>query len=207
MASTFEHPFKPNVPISLADATELRAFEDIVAQAVDPTMTKAESLAWEARTNIKDAIRPPKFNGSIANIELMPLDEPYEKLQTLHEDGWQVSRLGNRVPRPSTDRNTQHRLERCLGFHMIADAISSGRGVVGELQLGLWYLPIGRIWEPAKGQQKNVSMNGGRSIVRVVTKPRHEPEAFMRLGKDSARIAVSALRQAMLHPLRNGMRK
>jgi hypothetical protein len=54
--------------IEFADINELVAFEDMVAQAIDPTCAKA----WASRRHLRDLIRPPKFNGTIADIKLIP---------------------------------------------------------------------------------------------------------------------------------------
>ncbi|HSX07281.1 MAG TPA: hypothetical protein VLG11_00100 [Candidatus Saccharimonadales bacterium] len=210
MSAEFNNPFTPNTAIQLADITELPPFEDIVAQVVDPDMTPAEKLAWDGRMHIRELIGAPKFrgkrfNGRITDIELTPLEDAYDRLQTAREDGWQLSARGGggRIASTVAEADEQLRTERCVGFHLAANAKSSGRGVIGEIQVGLWYLPVTRKtgierWNSAK----RTSWNGGRSVVRVVTRPKLEVENFIRLHDESRRIALSALKAAVENPYR-----
>lgn len=195
MSAEFVNPFTPNTVIRLADITEMPAFEDMVAQAVDPDMTTLQRQRWDSRPPIRDLIRPIAHNGSIVDIELTPLEDPYEKLQSARQDGW-VLKPGN-TPGSTKELNAQYRAERCLGFHFVANARSSGRGVIGEIQVGLWYLPVVR-YERAHTVKpsKQTGLGGGLSVKRVVTQPRLETENFIRSHDESVRVALSALADA-----------
>lgn len=201
MSAEFSHPFSPNIAIQLADITELPEFEDTVAELIDPRMSDAQRLAWDARSSIKDLIRPTKFNGRITEVELLPLDNPYAKLLTAREDGWRIPkhRFGG-----DTEANFELKASRCLGFYLTANAKSSGRGTIGQVQAGLWYFPVG-MQGVGNHQSRKSQSHGGRSVVRINTEPIIETKKFIGLERDSARIALDALRKAMQSPLRIGL--
>jgi hypothetical protein len=205
MSYEAQNPFTPNVPVKLANIDELPTAEDIAARFVDPEMTDEEWEHWMGRRDIRDFVRPPKVYGTLANIELTPLEDPYETLEELQKEGFKRPAGSNRPPRPTSEQDRTYRLEHCLGFYLVADALSTGKGTVGEVQLGMWYVPTARKWDSRRGPQKQSMHTGGRTVMRILTQSRLEKESFIRLGKDVARIALSDVRNSMLHPSQNDM--
>lgn len=117
---------KPGDAIRLDDIAQLPAFEDMLALHIHPTMTATEYAAWVGRVQLRDLIRPPKFNGTIADVELVLMDEPYARLLDARERGWHIAR----------GRNYRHTapeiiVESFRGFTFLADAKSSGKGQCG----------------------------------------------------------------------------
>jgi hypothetical protein len=82
--------FAPGTVVELSDITELAAFETCVAYNIDPDMVPSAREAWEARPHVRDLIRPPKFNGTIASIALEVMADPYERLLDAKERGWRT---------------------------------------------------------------------------------------------------------------------
>ena len=208
MTGEVKKPFRPGVAIQFESFSEVEAFENVVADLVDPNMSATEANNWHSRDNLQEIVGHPKikgrqFNGRMLGIELVPMQKPYTKLLSARNNGWKlplnVSRIGS-----TNELDGDYRARRCFGFHFTAQATSTGRGAIGEIQAGLWYLPVTR--HVASGNiQKRTVTNGGRSVVRIVTQPRFEEENFIRLSEDSERIALDVLVANMKRPLRIGM--
>lgn len=183
----------PNV-ISLSDVTELPQFEDIVAHDIY-AFKKAEHLqAWQGRIALRNLIRPPKFNGSIHNIEMIAMEEPYDRLLDTVERGWFLPGYNN--PRYDLDRAR----EETRGFVFSADAKSTGRGVIGQIQAEIWYMMVLR--------DKSGSFQLTRSnspVFRRMTKPKLETEKFIEVHEDARKVGLQVLRQNMMNPLRGGL--
>lgn len=203
MTNNFEHPFSPDMTIQLADITELPAFENSVASLIDPNMTKTEIDYWHGRENIKNIIRPAKFNGKITDISLLLIENPFDTLQNAKELGWDMPRGYNQNSKGS-DANIERKTNMCIGFSLLANAVSSGRGTIGQIQAGLWFLPVSHV-ERNGSITKLTSGHGGRTIIRVVSNPKIETENFMQLQAESNKIAFSALQKAMMQPIRAGL--
>src|SRR4051794_30297011 len=76
----------PGDVIKLSNITELTAFEDMIVDIVQPDHNPDK---WATREKLRDLIRPPRFNGTIADIELTVMADPYERLLDAPERGWQ----------------------------------------------------------------------------------------------------------------------
>ena len=186
------NPFNSQPVITLDDASMLRDFEDVIALYVAPWMTPTQNKTWEARTDIRDSLRPLKFNGRMANIALHSMEDPIEALRTVRERGFKFKsgqRLGSRLVRlRDLDEH-----EEVLGFSYTADAQSTGRGIIGQVQAELWYYP---------SRYENFSLGG---VIRAVTQPKIETEDFIRLEDESRSMALSALRIALRAAKPTGM--
>jgi hypothetical protein len=189
-AQPAEDLLKPGTVIELADSTQLSAFEDLIAQSVDPNYNPD---FWLARPKLRDLIRPPKFNGTIANIKLEVIGEPYERLLDARERGWQLGKGPGKFE--LSGESAQSRIEKYKGFSFTADAKSSGRGVIGQIQAELFYYPV--YDRPERHYDKE-----GKGVTRILTKPKIERERFIQLDETSRRIGFEVLKEAMKHPMR-----
>ncbi len=194
----------PGTVIKFGDIQQLREFEDVVATAIAPDMTATQRQAWEGRSNIVDSIRPPKFNGRMVDVELEVMDEPYERLLDARERGWALSKgAAHRM----TNEHNLEQSERYVGLSLTADAKSTRRREVGQVQAELWYGPVPtrpqshlRL-DNTKGRIIHSAPYGGQPIKRVITKPKLETEKFIELDQTARRIGFEVLREAMRHPI------
>ena len=192
----------PGTLIQLNSIADLAVFEDTIAEQIDPDMSPTMRVAWMGRAAIKDLIRPPKFNGTIANIGLVVMEEPYEQLLTARERGWKFNH-GKTSQQISSKENVTNSLK---GFTFIADAHSNGRGIIGQIQAELWFSEVPAYEKKNNTQlQKNTTAYGGRSVRRIITKPKIEEEKFYKLQKESERIGWAVLRAEMMRPITTPM--
>jgi hypothetical protein len=204
----------PGDLIRLDSVGELATFEDMVAEQIDSEMTTEMRDAWLARVATKDLIRPPKFNGSMASIGLVVMDEPYAQMLSARERGWA---FGSSIGRSGTSK--EYVIDSCRGFTLIADALSTGRGVIGQIQAEFWLCEVPRsnsvkIYSLKSGEKRKFVHNykqthnyGGLSVRRVITKPKLEVEKFYELQENSRRIGFEVLRTQMMHPIVQPMSK
>lgn len=224
-SSSAEELLLPGNIISFGDITELAAFEEVLAHVVNP---EHDVNLWAARIALRDLIRPPKFNGTIGNINLTVIENPYDRLLDAVDRGWRVGR-GVAQRALSTEKSRQL-IARFHGFGFTADAMSSGRGITGQIQTELWYYPLIPKVVPAgtKLRGYNITSSGekkefiytskkdllshanvdnlGKTINRVVAKPKYEKEKFIKLNEGSRRIGFELLQQAMMSPRVQPMR-
>jgi hypothetical protein len=197
----------PGDVIDFADITELAAFEDGLADVVQP---KHDPVLWAARRELRDLIRPPKFNGTIANVYLTVMANPYERLLDADMRGWtggpkMVLGKSHELSSQAADLHAS----RYIGFILTANAKSSGRGIIGQIQAEMWYFPIPpTIASAGKNYrtQNRLSNNYGETIRRIVTKPRYEMGLFLAHDASSRKIGFDKLRHAMAGPILTPMR-
>jgi len=201
MATNPEQQFEPGSIIRLTGVHELRALEDVVAEFIDPHMHDTWRQSWEGRQNIESLIRPPGYNGSLRDIELSVMEAPYEQLITSGEAGWKLhGRTGGRVFE-RTSEASRETIAKYIGFDLLCDARSSGKGVIGQVQTKLWYLPAPQYKDntsPTARAHRYTGAYGGRSVHRVVAKPRYEKEKFIQFDEDAKRVGLTVLRQMLL---------
>jgi len=206
----------PGDAILLENVDQLAAFEDAVAYEIDPSMTQGMRDAWMARAALKELIRPAKHRGRISDITLIVMDEPFERLMDARERGWRFQRTiyGTELPGGSQHHTKDETaIDSYQGYILTANAHSSGRGVIGQVQSELWYRRVrGTLRETAytiasgetrtyQHRGKKTSDNGGRSIRRYIAVPKVEPSAFIELDETSRRIGMAVLRRNMMHPI------
>lgn len=206
---------QPGDVIEFGDLREVPTFEDMVAVSIDdrisklfPERTNVLNLsAWAGRTAIRELISPPKFHGTIANVRLDVMEEPYERLIDARERGWKFQRGASNFQRTSDDALSVALLPEYRGFVLSADAKSSGRGTVGQIVAELWYAPVPFDFHNASSTlNQRTSLHGGSSVFRVITSPRLEKDNFYALNEESREIAFQVLRRNMKHPLVQPMR-
>src|ERR1700733_5001455 len=73
--------------INLDNMTQLTPFEEMVADKVHPEMRAAQHLvtAWGSRLMLKECLRPAGFEGSLNDIMLVAMGDPYHRLCTVNE--------------------------------------------------------------------------------------------------------------------------
>ena len=178
------------------------SFEDTVAEVVDPMLYGDRKAAWYGRSALRDQIYPSKFNGRLLDITLTVMDQPYDRLLDAQERGWRLNTGGSYNRESELNSDTKKRF---AGFIFSALAKSTGRPALGLVQSELWYFPIARIDNGYGSAYEHLKGNGGRSVIRVVTKPRLDTEIFELAHSQSKKIGYEVLRQQMLHPIPNGM--
>jgi hypothetical protein len=187
----------PGDVIEFKDVTELPAFEDIVALTIEPEPTGREWDFWRGRQHIRDFIRPAKFNGSIRDIRLQVMEEPYEQLVGAPQRGIMVDMRGKNR---RTSLHSVETFKRYRGFVLTAEGVSSRSGGGGHIQTELWYYPSAMVMSRGKlvrdSQQRSTSF-----VNRVIARPYFEDDRFRELYETSRKVGFEALRQAMTHPL------
>jgi hypothetical protein len=204
MSEEAERPsiFSPGTVIELTDVTLLPAFEDIVAASIQPVMTDPQREAWEGRRDAKQVVRPIGHHGGIVALELSVMSDPFERLVDARARGWVLSKGSGNFNRDAA--NNQQTIARFVGFIMIADAKSSGKGTIGQIQAELWYGPVGNTSNRKKDGTDSLTPNtrnsGGRSICCYAAKARLEKTRANYIAFDTAvrRVGFQALK-ASLH--------
>ncbi|MEI6850597.1 MAG: hypothetical protein WCK26_01355 [Candidatus Saccharibacteria bacterium] len=190
--------YHPGDVLQLDSILELASIEDVIANNINPDMTKRQINDWTDRTNLKDLIRPSRFNGRISNICLEFMQNPYERLFDANERGLKFSKdLG--IPRRRTSFFTNETVEQTSGFILTADASSSGRGVIGQIQTEVWYVPSPQQESDGEIKKKTYSNSGG-SIHRYMARPEEEQNIFDNLYKTSRKIGLEVLRKGTINP-------
>jgi hypothetical protein len=85
---------------------------------------------------------------------------------------------------------------------MAAEARSTGRGVIGEIQAELWYYPV----FVDRNNRQHRSAYGDRSIMRTVTRPKLETQHFLNLYKSARNIGFATLRESLVQADRRNSR-
>lgn len=204
----------PGDIIELKDQTELIPFEDVVALSIDRQMpeilpditTRLNLVAWAGRQTITELIRPQKprpFIGTIANIQLEVMADADERLADAQDRGWQVGRAATL---PSVGLNVAL-LPLYRGFKFFAEARSSGRGTIGEIQSEIWYYPkhLKVNYKSGGTGGQAIDSSAGSSVCRIVARPKMEVENFAKLDETSRRIGLALLKNNLRFPLRTPM--
>ena len=202
---SLHYPIEPGTLIKLDDISELPAFEDLVADIIDPNMADAHLQLWDGRQHVRDLIRPKGFNGRYLNIVLESIPDPYEHLQSAKERGWTY---------PAGTVRRSEKIEEWvkdlyLGFTFSAEAYRSGKGTVGLIESELYYYPTSssppRILMNGPRQGKfsydSNSTNSKGSVGRFVLKPQYDPNKFMESNLASQAIGVAVLRSQLDYPI------
>lgn len=205
--------------VEFEDITKISAFEDMVAFSIDPNMKKEQKLCWEGRIALRDLIRPAKFNGTFAAIQLEVAADPYERLYNARERGWKFTKRGGHYTKRLEGEFAAEDAANYHSFIFTAAAKSSGRGTIGQIQTELWYLPIPkyRHFNPVKHSNmsdettdyksdtfvRNYDGYAGASVRRIVAKPTLVEGNFVALNEDSRRIGFAVLRHNMRNKLRS----
>lgn len=183
----------------LRSVGELTDFEDLVAASIDPHMSTQETVAWESRKHIRDYVRPSKFNGNITNITVELMEDPYERLIDAPSRGWVLPTA--KYERPS--QKGQDSTAKYIGLMLTADARSSGKGVIGQIQSEIWYAPVPLTTRRrGNGEFKPATQaNAGMTVMRVAAQPKLERENFIEFDRAARRVGHEVLRQQIRNPI------
>lgn len=212
--TVFLPELQPGEVIRFADMRELVLFEDLLAPLVDPL---ANVRLWEGRKQLGDILRPSKFYGTIRDITLEVMANPYEKLLDANERGWTFS--GSTGNKARTQEGAELIIERYLGFTFDAEAHSSNPSFRGRIGAELWYFPSShQLVKAGSVVGFNVLKNGemsprvlrndsrksrgnhtGEAIRRVVTKPHYDRKNFEAAYDNSRSIGFAVLRESMIN--------
>lgn len=192
----------PGTVIGLSDITQLPKVEDAIAFAIDPRLDPA---AWEARENLRDLVRPPKFNGSIVNIVLEVMDEPYEQLRNARERGWKFIGSGSHHGLRTTEESRKS-IDKYVGLKFMGEAQSTGRGMIGQIQAEMWYTPISARTSNDGSPTEVLKIDGGRTVKRFITRPRFEEKQFYQLRSVSRRIGYEVLKASLSNSITTAVR-
>lgn len=212
---------QPGDVIQFADLTELVAFEDSIVQKIDPNYS---AELWDARPHIRNLIRPPKYNGNIADISLVMLDEPYQQLLSAGSRGYKNGR-SHSINRRLTEKNEIEYAPQYMGFQLLASAKSISQSTIGQIQTELYYFPFVSIVVKAGTMQTSertlksgvkkeyhyitgkdyLSKSGkitseGVAIGRVILRPNIETSKFIEYDENARRIGFEVLRDCLMHP-------
>jgi hypothetical protein len=198
------------------DLTELVTFEDTIAFDVDPDL---DLDLWACRVNLREFMKPPKFNGRLINIKLVVMEKPYDRLLDANERGWSLQSTASSAGVKITDPvNQQHIIPKMRGFVFVADASSSKGGVISQVQAEMWYYPLplnianagvtkhgsytlkdGTVAESfwtTKTARISDKASPSAALRRVITRPKTETDKFIEHDEAARRIGFSVLRNA-----------
>jgi hypothetical protein len=194
MTAEFINPFNPDQPINRRTIAELAQFEDVVAMdVIDPHMNAEQKENWKARIGIDNLITPSWYHGTLTNIVLTPMEDPYGVLQNARDQGWKLHKGAASFKR-GTPENQRYKAARCLGFAVDAVANSTGRGEIGRLRAALWFYPVAT----------RVNYDGC-TVNRVVSVPDIVNQDLEAVREESEQIALAALKRAIAYPIRGGL--
>ena len=193
----------PHDIITFDDWPELVAFENVVAEAVEPLTSVPEKEAWLARVALREEIQVPRFNGRLLDLQLTVMNDPYHQLISAKRRGWVLK--GNNYDR--TGESSMRTLDCYTGFKLTATAKSTGKPPIGIISTELWYFPVPILRTNGGHQYKTSYSHGGCSVQRVVAKPRLEKDKFIEFDEAAKHVGFTVLRKQMMHarsqPIRN----
>ena len=206
--------FQPGNVIEIPDLNELILFEDLIAEDVDPDY---DEYLWEARPDLEEyrLLVPTNFYGKLRSIELLVMENPYDRLLDANQRGWTFKKSSSKNLELTNELNQKLLVPRYRGFALTAETHSSGRGVVGQIQAEMWYYPVpflaikagkvhrdhfvrkdGSISEHTyRSRKDSVTRNNASpyALRRVITKPKFEKNDFIKLEATNRRIGMIAL--------------
>jgi hypothetical protein len=131
---------QPDSTIEIGDKAQLAPFEDQLAEVIYPEISFEEMKIWQARIALKELIRPPKFNGHISDIQLEVMADPYAQLLSVRERGLKFG-VDRGNPQARTRKPPEEVELLSEGFIFTANAHNSARGIIGQVQTELYYVP------------------------------------------------------------------
>ena len=170
---------RPGGIVRVSDVTQLHLFEELIAEQID---LKHDHALWAGRERLSDLIRPSKFNGSIVDLELEVMQDPYGVLLDIQKEGRRF--VGNRRQPTEASRD---RIEQGKGFMLMATPRSSGRGAIGQIQAEIFYYPT------------DLHDTYRRGFSRLVTKPILEVGDFKKTNKRPEGVDLMLLKDVMGH--------
>lgn len=187
-------PWEIGDEVVFSDAVEFMRFEETLPRYIDQTATDA----WACRPNIKEQLRPAKFNGRMAGVTLVPISP-----DRIVNNSWLTIDGRNTYRRINIDAEPLSELT--IVFDLFARAMSSGRGQIGTISSTLLYRP--RPFSTSSGYRAATGAYP-YGIRRHIQKPIISNEiAFDELVKTARSNALLLESAAMLSPITTPMGK
>lgn len=198
----FPEQFTPGLTITVRSQRDLRNFEEDLIHVVDEEYDRD---LWKYRTPLNNLVRPYRFQGNLDAVTLTVMDEPFEQFlvaQAAAKREPATVKFNRGDGRPvDIKRNFLHYLcaplmSNFIGFHFLSHA-NSGRVDLGPLSSDIWFGPIAT-------ERKGREAYAGEAVVRIVTLPNYDAEAFGERLKSSI-TRGKATRQGTQGGSRRGM--
>lgn len=186
--------------IPLNDSSELSTIESSIALGIHKDMTPRQTAEWDARTPLIDLITPATFHGGIKNIRIQEILNAPESLYNANERGLTFS-LG--LPRKCTTDLAQDAIRRTQGFIFTADAISSGKGVIGEFSTEVWLMPTPDFRSKDYSMQGNQS-NASGPFRRFIAMSDEVKKEFIQFANAKRQVGAAALNQGTMTQSKTG---
>ena len=177
----------PGTVITFNDGLELIAFETMLVTELGLGMNEQQIRRLiQAPPTLRDLIKPPKFHGSLTDIQITVMPQAYAQLLNANDRGWNFTLKGGQRPQgfrriASPDTASEYR-----GFILQARAKSTtARLNNAHVQTEIWY--IRSLYPNTRGD----------TIRRVVAQPRYEARDFERNVTASRQIGFTLLRQGL----------
>jgi hypothetical protein len=185
--TAFDWNLPPGMFVDFASVDELKAFEDMVALAVEPRMNADNYQDWQKRDPVKNVIKPEDHISSIAEIALEVMDNPFEYLSSVEDRGYRFQKGHNTRLKSQNEVNLERTRELSRGFFLSAVAQSVSRTRSGHVYGEMYYVPA----VLSRGRRI-----GESPVRRIATIPLKTPEIVRPIAAQARRIGFSALRSA-----------
>ena len=167
----------------LQDKKQLDTFETELVATQLPSAFNDPLERWATRQSISELVVPPKFLGKVTNIVAVVMENPLEELEA----------RGHKLLSSIKDKDTVQ--QNIVGFHVLADMVSTGRGVIGSFDTRIW------IWR-RDSKESNRSHYG--EYHRFIDTPKKAMEDVERLIQTSSAIGLRLLKYSIRHPYLGG---
>jgi|GEM_PF-1761063 len=186
--------------IPLDSSSELADHEDSIALGIHDDMTPRQIAEWGSRTSLINLIAPPKFHDEIENIKIQKILNPQDSLYSANERGLTFS-MG--LPRKCTTDLAQDAARRTQGFVITADAISTGRGIVGEFSTEVWLIPTPGFRSKDYSMQ-GIQSNASGPFRRYIAMSDEVKKEFRQFANAKRQVGAAALNQGTLTQSKSG---
>ena len=172
----FPHDLEPGLTISMRSFAHLRGFEEELVNMVD---VHYDEQLWNARVPLTNLVRPYRFQGDFTDVSLTVMDEPFERFlaaQAAAKMEPATVKFNRGDGKPAHPRRNYLRdlcaplMKNFVGFHFLGQA-QSGAESLGPVSTDIWFGPV---VAERKGRETYV----GEGVVRIVTLPSYNADAF-----------------------------
>jgi hypothetical protein len=154
--------FAPNTTIECEDMADLHRFENVIADRIKPDMNLEARERWNARTKLRDELRPRGINTMPTDIQLQAMEDPYERIETARSRGYTFPAGQAQGKTRDLIKFLHEEFNLALGFTYTATIRNIGQAVIGTVDAELWY----------HGGGRDRSFDIGTPVQRINTKPR-----------------------------------
>jgi hypothetical protein len=98
-----EQALPPGTVVDIGGQAELAPFEDIIAPFLKPGVwLRSDHESWAGRLALHTLIRPPGVHGTVSDISLTVMEDPYKQLTDAKERQWNIPGARN-LPLPDAE--------------------------------------------------------------------------------------------------------